>query len=81
LRATLDESNERIQGKIQQAADMKVPYCAVVGPREAEGRKVSVRAFGIEANLGEMGFDAFVEGLASEHRSRGQSTVKSSFGK
>jgi threonyl-tRNA synthetase len=81
LRATLDESNDRIQGKIKQAADMKVPYCAVVGPRDAEGRKVSVRAFGIDANLGEMGFDAFVEGLAEEHRSRGQSTVKASFAK
>jgi threonyl-tRNA synthetase len=81
LRATLDESNDRIQGKIKQAADMKVPYCAVVGPRDAEGRKVSVRAFGIDANLGEIGFDAFVEGLAEEHRSRGQSTVKASFAK
>jgi len=81
LRATLDESNDRIQGKIKQAADMKVPYCAVVGPRDAEGRKVSVRAFGIDANLGEMGFDAFVEGLANEHRSRGQSTVKAGFAK
>jgi threonyl-tRNA synthetase len=81
LRATLDESNDRIQGKIKQAADMKVPYCAVVGPRDAEGRKVSVRAFGIEANLGEMGFDAFVDGLVQEHRTRGQSTVKAGFGK
>ncbi|MFM7809181.1 MAG: hypothetical protein ACKPEA_14835, partial [Planctomycetota bacterium] len=61
--------------------DMKVPYCAVVGPRDAEGRKVSVRAFGIEANLGEMGFDAFVDGLVQEHRTRGQSTVKAGFGK
>jgi threonyl-tRNA synthetase len=80
LRATLDESNDRIQGKIKQAADMKVPYCAVVGPRDAEGRKVSVRAFGIEANLGEMGFDAFVEGLAEEHHSRGRHCVKAAFG-
>jgi len=81
LRATLDESNDRIQGKIKQAADMKVPYCAVVGPRDAEGRKVSVRAFGIDANLGEMGFDAFVEGLAQEYRTRGQSAVRATFGR
>jgi threonyl-tRNA synthetase len=79
LRATLDESGERIQGKIKQAADMKVPYCAVVGPRDAEGRKVSVRAFGIDANLGEMDCDAFVDGLAQEHRTRGQSTVRGAF--
>ncbi|MGA1632703.1 MAG: threonine--tRNA ligase, partial [Phycisphaerales bacterium] len=60
LRTTLDDSNDRIQGKIKVASDLKIPYCAVVGPRDAEHRKVSVRAFGIEANLGEIGFDAFV---------------------
>jgi threonyl-tRNA synthetase len=81
LRATVDESNDRIQGKVKDASDMKVPYLAVVGPRDAEGRKVSVRAFGIEANLGEMGFDAFVDGLAREYRSRGAETVRSAFGK
>ena len=42
---------------------MKVPYCAEVGPHDAESRKVSVRAFVTEANLGEIGFDAFVDGL------------------
>jgi len=80
LRAAIDESNDRIQGKVKDASDMKVPYLAVVGPRDAEGRKVSVRAFGIEANLGEMGFDAFVDGLAREYRSRGAETVRSAFG-
>jgi threonyl-tRNA synthetase len=60
---------------------MKVPYLAVVGPRDAEGRTVSVRAFGIEANLGEIGFDAFVDGLAREYRTRGAETVRAAFGK
>jgi threonyl-tRNA synthetase len=81
LRASIDESNDRIQGKIKDASDMKVPYLAVVGPRDAEGRKVSVRAFGIEANLGEIGFDAFVEGLVREYRSRGAETVKARLSK
>jgi threonyl-tRNA synthetase len=81
LRASLDESNDRIQGKIKDASDMKVPYCAVVGPRDAEGRKVSVRAFGIEANLGEVGFDAFVDGLVREYRSRGAETVRGGMAK
>jgi threonyl-tRNA synthetase len=81
LRASLDESNDRIQGKIKDASDMKVPYCAVVGPRDAEGRKVSVRAFGTEANLGEIGFDAFVDGLVREYRTRGAETVKATMGK
>ena len=81
LRASLDESNDRIQGKVKDASDMKVPYLAVVGPRDAEGRTVSVRAFGIEANLGEIGFDAFVDGLAREYRTRGAETVRAAFGK
>ena len=29
----------------------------------------------------ELGFDDFVEGLASEHRTRGAQTVKAAFGK
>ncbi len=81
LRTTLDDSNDRIQGKIKVASDLKIPYCAVVGPRDAENRKVSVRAFGIEANLGEIGFDAFVEGLAAEHRSRGAESVRAAMAK
>ena len=81
LRAAIDESNDRIQGKVKDASDMKVPYLAVVGPRDAEGRKVSVRAFGTEANLGEMYLDAFVDGLAREYRSRGAETVRAAFGK
>jgi len=80
LRAGLDEGNERIQGKIKDASEMKVPYLAVVGPRDAEGRKVSVRAFGTEANLGEIGFDSFVDGLAREARSRGGETLRSCMG-
>ena len=50
------------------AADMKVPYLAVVGPRDADARKVSVRAFGVDRNLGEIDLDAFVP--ASEQESR-----------
>ncbi len=81
LRTTLDDSNDRIQGKIKVASDLKIPYCAVVGPRDAEHRKVSVRAFGIEANLGEIGFDAFVEGLSNEYRTRGAESVRASMAK
>jgi threonyl-tRNA synthetase len=80
LRVTMDDGNDRVQGKIKDASDMKVPYCAVVGPRDAEGRKVSVRAFGTEANLGEIGFDAFVDGLVREYRTRGAETVKGGMG-
>jgi threonyl-tRNA synthetase len=80
LRVGIDEGNERIQGKIKDASELKIPYLAVVGPRDAEGRKVSVRAFGTEANLGEIGFDAFVDGLTGEARSRGAVTLRARLG-
>jgi threonyl-tRNA synthetase len=81
LRATQDDSNERIQGKIRSASEMKIPYLAVVGPRDAESRQVSVRALGTEASLGEVPFDQFVQGLVAEYRSRGKSTLKGTLGK
>jgi threonyl-tRNA synthetase len=70
VRVSVDHSNDRVQAKIKVAAEEKIPYMAVVGPRDAEGRVVSVRARGVEANLGEMPFDAFVEGIAREIEGR-----------
>ena len=81
LRADLDDSNERIQGKIRTASEMKVPYLAVVGPRDAENRMVSVRAFGVEANLGEVSFDTFVNTLRDEYATRGATTLRATLGK
>ena len=80
LRATIDASNERVQGRIRAAAEEKIPYTAVVGPRDAEARKVSVRAFGVEANLGEMPLESFVDGLARESSTRGAETVRAGMG-
>jgi threonyl-tRNA synthetase len=62
----VDESNERIQAKIKVAADEKVPYQLIVGPRDEEQRNVSVRARGIEKDLGAMPLDRFVSEIAAE---------------
>ncbi len=74
IRATVDHGNDRVQAKIKVAAEEKIPYMAVVGPRDAEGRVVSVRTRGSMtpegANLGEMPFDAFVAGIATEIEQR-----------
>jgi threonyl-tRNA synthetase len=43
LRAELDRRSERMQKKIREWQGQKVPYMAVVGGREAENRRVSVR--------------------------------------
>lgn len=79
LRATIDSGNERVQARIRDASEAKIPYLAVVGPRDAQQRVVSVRAFGTEANLGELPFDRFISGLSDEYRTRGAESVKAAF--
>jgi threonyl-tRNA synthetase len=70
LRATLDDSNDRIQGKVKVAADEKVPYMLVVGPRDAETNSVSVRVRGVQKDLGAMPLERFVEALKTEIEER-----------
>ncbi|MCH2363352.1 MAG: threonine--tRNA ligase [Planctomycetes bacterium] len=79
VRATLDESDERIQAKIKVGAEEKVPYLLIVGPRDAEKREVSVRSRGIQDNLGAMPLDEFVERMAQESSGRGATSVRSFF--
>ena len=79
IRATIDDGSERIQAKVKVATDMKVPYLAVVGPRDAENREVSIRAFGIERNLGSMGLEDFLETVATESRTRGETRLVDRF--
>jgi threonyl-tRNA synthetase len=71
LRATIDESDDRIQAKVKIAADDKIPYLLVVGPRDAEQRAVSVRARGRRQDLGAVGLESFVEAIKEEIRTRG----------
>jgi len=70
VRASLDDGNERVQAKIKRAAEEKIPYMAVVGPRDAEGGNVSVRARGVQKDLGAMPLDEFVAGVQREHAAR-----------
>lgn len=76
LRATMDDSDNRVQGKIKAGAEMKIPYLLVVGPRDAENRAVSVRAFGEEKDLGQIGLDELVAAASEEHTSKGTTTVR-----
>jgi threonyl-tRNA synthetase len=77
VRCSIDESNDRVQGKIKVAADMKIPYMLIVGPRDAENGQVSVRARGTEKDLGAMGLEAFVAAVSKEIAERNaELTVK-----
>jgi threonyl-tRNA synthetase len=66
VRASLDAGPDRIQGKVKAAAEMKVPYMLIVGPRDAEQNAVSVRVRGIEKDLGAMPLDGFVSTIRDE---------------
>lgn len=70
IRVSTDFGNDRIQGKIKVAAEMKIPYLLIVGPRDEENRTVSVRMRGVEKELGSMPLEKFVEGLRDEITSR-----------
>ncbi len=77
VRVTTDLGNDRVQGKIKVAADEKIPYMLIVGPRDAEQNAVSVRARGTEKDLGSMPLHNFVEAITAEINDRRASlTVK-----
>ncbi len=71
VRASIDDANERVQAKIKVAADEKIPYLLIVGPRDAETNSVSIRARGVEKDLGAMPLDTFVSRLKHEIESKG----------
>jgi len=79
LRAGIDAGSDRIQGRIRSAAEERVPYMAIVGPRDAEGRKVSVRVRGRTENAGVVDLAEFVDRLVEEYRTRGGRTLAESF--
>ena len=79
IRATVDDSDGRIQAKIKHAAEMRIPYMAVVGPRDADAGNVSVRARGIQKDLGGLPIREFVAALVSERDSKGESSVRDRF--
>ncbi|MCW5756129.1 MAG: threonine--tRNA ligase [Phycisphaeraceae bacterium] len=79
LRATLDDSGDRIQAKIKHAAELRIPYLAVVGPRDAEAGKVSIRARGVQKDLGTLSVAEFVRALVDERESKGQQSVLEHF--
>lgn len=79
IRVTLDDHDQRVQAKIKNGSEMKIPYLLVVGPRDAQKRAVSVRAFGIEKDLGSLSLDEFISAIDEENRAKGRSTVRDRF--
>ncbi len=70
LRVVLDDRSEKIGAKIRDAELFKVPYMFIVGAKEAEAGKVSVRKHGT-GDLGAEGTEEAIVMLEKEIASRG----------
>ena len=59
VRAQIDDRNEKIGRKIRDNELKRIPYLLIVGEKEAEEKKVSVRAQG-EGDKGQMTIEEFI---------------------
>lgn len=69
LRAEVDGRSERMQAKLREAQEQKVPVMVVVGDRDAEAGAVSPRLRTGESSQG-VGLDEFVADLVARNASR-----------
>ena len=69
IRVEIDDRNEKIGKKIRDTEVMKVPYMLVVGQKEMNEEKVSVRKHG-KGNLGAKGLDEFLNEIVVEVEER-----------
>jgi threonyl-tRNA synthetase len=66
IRAIADTSGDKLGAKIRAARNMRVPYLAVVGAKEATERGVSVRSRDQNAELGFLTLDALIARIRTE---------------
>ena len=59
LRAKLDDRTERMNAKIRDAQNMKVPYMLIIGDKEMDAGRISLRLRS-EENLGSMPIADFI---------------------
>jgi len=71
LRVTVDARNEKIGAKIRQAQLNKIPYMLILGPKEAESGKISVRSR-TEGDQGVVDLESFVVALKKEEAAKGE---------
>ncbi|MEW6680628.1 MAG: threonine--tRNA ligase [bacterium] len=69
IRAELDKRSERLQRKIKDAHNMKIPYLAIIGNKEREEEKISLR-HREKGDIGTFTMDDFIslvkEGVAKK---------------
>ncbi len=69
VRAEVDDRNEKIGKKIRDTEMMKVPYMLVVGEKEMNENKASLRRQG-KGDLGTIDLSAFIEEISAEIKNR-----------
>ena len=69
IRAEIDDRNEKIGKKIRDTELMKVPYMLVVGEKEVNENKASIRRQG-RGDLGAKNIDEFLGGIIEEIKDR-----------
>ena len=69
VRAEMDESSDKINGKIQRAEQMKVHTMFVIGKRDMEANAISVRVHG-KGNLGAKPRDEVISTLLEQIKTR-----------
>nr|WP_242524345.1 threonine--tRNA ligase [Methylacidiphilum caldifontis] len=69
FRVNLDRKNETLGAKIRVAQLEKVPYMLIVGKKEEQMSRVSVRS-AKKGNIGEMQLDHFISLITAEYKER-----------
>lgn len=69
IRAEIDDRNEKVGKKIRDTELAKVPYMLVIGEKEMNEGKASIRRQG-KGDLGAKDLDIFIEELATEIKER-----------
>jgi threonyl-tRNA synthetase len=69
LRVEIDDRKESVGKKIREAEVKKIPYMLIVGDKEVEEKKISVRKYG-QVDLGACEVDEFIEKIILEDKNR-----------
>ena len=78
LRVGLDATNESVSKKIRKAESMKIPYSAVIGPKEVKDQVLSPRMRSdliVKERDEPLGVDQFLKTVANEAKSRSNHTT------
>ncbi len=74
IRSTIDLSQDSLNKKIRNAELQKIPYCLVLGAREAGSGSVSVRSKA-KGDLGVMKLEVFAEQICKEAEEKNKSSL------